>query len=290
MDIDQRNIEKGALPEILPRFYLNSISYLSELNASRMYAEVWSNKRSKGRKNRREIGHDGYLTTLKFGETQKRRNIDRVRFDSFVVADSINYKLQSTNLYDPMKAFMHMGGIQTNSIFSKTIKETARFTKTQPLLPVSDFHSEDHLPETLELDLEELGLSLDETSGKYYFEISTNSNDISNQHQQKLLLQILGRDDIFKKLRLLNKAGRKSIVCLFENPDYVTKTIQGTNTSRAISRLCVAWPFHETLVFDFAGTPEDYGDACLLGTLINATEDLAISESLSDKPQIDSYV
>ncbi len=39
-----------------------------------MYAEAWSNKSGKGRVNRREIGHDGYLTTLKFGETQKHLN------------------------------------------------------------------------------------------------------------------------------------------------------------------------------------------------------------------------
>lgn len=290
MNIDQKNIEKGALPEILPKFHPNSISYLSELNSSRMYAEAWSNKRSKGRVNRREIGHDGYLTTLKYGETQKRRKIDKVRFDSFIVADSVNFKLQSTSLYDPMKAFIHMGGIQTNSILNQTIKATSRFVKAQQILPVTDFHSEDYLPETLELGLEELNLSQDEISGKYYFEISTNSNDISNQHQQKLLLQILGRDNIFKKLQLLNKAGRKSIVCLFESPDYITKTLQGASTSLAIPGLCVAWPFHETLVFDFAGAPEEYSNACLLGTLINATEDLAISESWSDKLQIDRYV
>jgi len=47
MNIDERDIEKGALPEILPKFYPDSISYLSELNAYRMYAEIWSNKRSK---------------------------------------------------------------------------------------------------------------------------------------------------------------------------------------------------------------------------------------------------
>jgi hypothetical protein len=150
-----------------------------------------------------------------------------------------------------------MGGIQTNSIFNKTIKETTSFTESRSLLPVSDFHSKGYLPETLELDLEELGLSQDKKSGKYYFEISTNSNDISNQHQQMLLLQILGRDDIFKKLQLLYKAGRKSIRCIFENPGYVTKNIKRTDTSIAIPKLCVAWPLHETLVFDFAGTPDN---------------------------------
>jgi hypothetical protein len=36
--------------------------------------------------------------------------------------------------------------------------------------------------------------------------------------------------------------------------------------------LCVAWPFQETLVFDFAGAPEDYSETCLLGTLIKTEE------------------
>ncbi len=47
MDIDQRDIEKGGLAEILPKFHLNSISYLGELNASRMYAEVWGDAKTK---------------------------------------------------------------------------------------------------------------------------------------------------------------------------------------------------------------------------------------------------
>jgi hypothetical protein len=33
MNIDQRDIEKGSLHEILPGFYPDSISYLSELNS-----------------------------------------------------------------------------------------------------------------------------------------------------------------------------------------------------------------------------------------------------------------
>ncbi len=73
MDIDQRDIKKGALPEILPRFYPDSISYLSELNACRMYAEIWSNKRSKEREKRREIRHEGYLKTLESGEGKKTK-------------------------------------------------------------------------------------------------------------------------------------------------------------------------------------------------------------------------
>jgi hypothetical protein len=64
MDIDLRNIEKDALPGILPRFYPNSISYLYELNDFRMYAEVWSNKKSKENAKRMEIGHAGYMKTL----------------------------------------------------------------------------------------------------------------------------------------------------------------------------------------------------------------------------------
>ncbi len=60
-----------------------------------------------------------------------------------------------------------------------------------------------------------------------------------------------GREDIFMKLRFLNKAGRKHIRCLFENPENVIKNMGMTNP---IPRLCVARPFDETMVFDFAGT------------------------------------
>jgi len=145
----------------------------------------------------------------------------------------------------------------------------------------------------LELDLAKLGLSQDEKTKKHCFEISTNSNDISNQYQKTLIVQILGRDDIFQKLQLLYKVGRKNIRCLFENPDYVTKN---TGQSNAIPKLCVAWPFHETLVFDFAGTPEEYGEVCLLGTLteakdkgVKAPEPPAKDTRWLDGPQIDSY-
>ena len=289
MDIDQRDIEKGALSEILPKFYPNGISYLSELNACRMYAEIWSNKRSKEGEKRMEIGHAEYLKTLEFGKRNKKRKSDKVRFDYFVVADSINYKVKR-DVYGERKAFIQMGGRQTNAVFHKIIKAKTGSLETQSPLPDSEFHTEDYLPKTLELDLEELGLSQDEKSKKYYFEISTNSTDISNQYQQMLLLQVLGRDDIFKKLQLLYKVGRKNIRCLFENPGYVIKIIKTVGTSSTISRLCVAGPFHETLVFDFAGTPEEYGEACLLGTLITETEGPANSEGGSDEPQIDSYV
>jgi hypothetical protein len=285
MDIDQRDIEKGALPEILPKFYSDSISYLSELNACRMYAEIWSNKRSKEREKRREIRHEGYLKTLESGEGKKRRKVDRVRFGSFVVADSINYKIEK-NIYGDQKVFMQMGGIQTNSILNKIIKAKTRISETKSLLLESDFHSEGYLTETLELDLEELGLHQDKKSNKYYFEISTNVDDISNQNQKILLFQVLGRDDIFEKLHLLYEVGRKQIRCLIENPENVIKT---AGTSKTIPRLCVAWPFHETLVFDFAGTPEEYGEACLLGTLIKTTEGQAKSEEAPGEPRIDSY-
>ncbi len=65
--------------------------------------------------------------------------------------------------------------------------------------------------------------------------------------------------------------------------------------------MCVARPFLETIVFDFAGTPEYYSDACLLGTLIKEkeekvernekpTEDPTEDEGWLDGPSIDSYV
>ena len=285
MDIDQRDIEKGVLPEILPKFYPDSISYLSELNACRMYAEMWNNKRSKEREKRREIGHEGYLKTLESGEGKKRRKVDRVRFCSFVVADSVNYKVQ-INIYGDQKVFIQMGGIQTNSILNKIITAKTSISETKSLLPDSDFHSEGYLPETLELDLEKLGLHQDKKSNKYYFEISTNVDDISNQNQKMLLFQVLGRDDILEKLHLLYEVGRKHIRCLIENPENVIKNV---GTSKTIPKLCIAWPFHETLVFDFAGIPEDYGEACLLGTLIRTTEGQAKSEGRLNKPQIDSY-
>ena len=100
-------------------------------------------------------------------------------------------------------------------------------------------------------------------------------------------MQVLGRDGLFEKMHLLYQVGRKHIVCLFENPEEVRKRV---STLNPIPRLCVAWPFHETLVFDFAGRLKDYGEVCLLGTLIKATEGLVESEVYSDVPQIDCYV
>jgi len=106
-------------------------------------------------------------------------------------------------------------------------------------------------------------------------------------------LQVLGRDDLFEKLHLLHQVGRKYIVCLFENPEDIRERIGRLNP---IPRLCVAWPFHETLVFDFAGTHEEYGDSCLLGTLIKETGKKAKGRKVqpedtgwNDGPQIDSF-
>ncbi len=292
MNIDQSEIEKGALSEILPKFCSNSISYLSELNAYRMYAEMWSNKRSKEGQKRSEIGHTGYLKTLEFGENKKRRKVDRVRFDHFVTADSVNYKTERT-VYGKLYIYIQIGGVQANSIFSKIIKAKTSIFKTRSLSPDSDSISKGDLPETLKLDMSKMGLSQDEETKKYYFEISTNVDSISNQNQEMILLQILGKDDLFEKMHLLHKVGRKNIRCFFESPEYVEKN---SRAPKVIPRLCVAWPFHETLVFDFAGTPEGYGDACLLGTLIKAEEKIDKVQKTPTKdtgwldgPQIDSY-
>ncbi len=63
-----------------------------------------------------------------------------------------------------------------------------------------------------------------------------------------------------------------------------------------IPRLCVAWPFQETLIFDFAGTPEEYGDACLFGTLtktwsrvVKLPENSTDDTGLLNRPQLDSF-
>lgn len=212
MDLDQRDIEKGALPGILPRFYPNCIPYLSELNDYRMYAEVWSNKKSKENAKRMEIGHAGYMQTLEFGERNQKRQSDKVRFD--------------------------------------------------------------------------------------YFEVSTNSIMNSSYSQRVLLMHIYGEEAFSERMQLLYKVERKYIRCLFEDPAIFERNRSMSNT---ISRLCVAWPFFETIVFDFAGTLEDYCDACLFGTLINekeekvernekATEDQTEDEGWLDGPGIDSYI
>jgi hypothetical protein len=294
INIDQRDIKKGSLPEILPKFYPNSISYLSELNEYRMYAEVWSNKRSKEWKRRSEIGQEGYLKTLEFGEEKKRRKTDKVRFDYFVVANSVNYIAKGKKPY----VHIQMGGIQTNSIINEIIESERRILKKQPDYPSSAFHSKEYLPETLDMKLDELELHPDKKTNKYYFEIHTNTTDFSNPFQKIILEQVLGKEAFSEKMQLLHKVGRKYIRCFFEKPENVKKN---TDTPNVISRLCVAGPFLETIVFDFAGTLEDYSDACLLGTLIKekeekvernetATEDPTEEEGWLDDPKIDSYI
>ncbi|ODS31996.1 MAG: hypothetical protein SCARUB_02884 [Candidatus Scalindua rubra] len=295
MNIDQRDIEKGSLIEILPKFYPNSISYLSEINEYRMYAEMWSNRRKNAREKRREIGHEGYLKTLEMGERKKRRKSDKVRFDYFVAADSVNYVVKRGSLYGELIGHIQMGGIQTNSIFSEIIKANRHLFEIQSLYPSRAFHSESYLPKTLEINLEDLDLQLDEKSNKYYFEISTNTTDFSNLFQRIILSQILGEDVFSEKLQLLHKVDRKYIRCLFENPEYVSRNV---SISDAISRLCVVLPFHETIIVDFAGSFEDYGEACLLGILIKAKEKqiekriiekLAKNTKWPEDPLIDSY-
>jgi len=128
----------------------------------------------------KEIGYEGYLTTLEVGERIKRRKVDRVRFDYFVVADSVNYIVKD----EKPCAYIQMGGIQTNSIFNEIIKSERRILKNQPDYPSSDFHSKEHLPKAFDIKLEELDLQLDKKTNKYYFEISTNTTDFSNLFQK----------------------------------------------------------------------------------------------------------
>lgn len=291
MDIDKRDIEKGPLQEILPNFYPNSISHLSELNEYRLYAEMWSNDRNRannGKEKRKQIGHEGYLKTLEMGELIKKRKIDRVRFESFVVADSVNY----TAKWGDPHANVQMGGIQTNPAFNEIIRENSHLFEIQSRYPGTDFHSEDYLPKTVDIDLEALDLKKDEETNKFYFEIPTNLGEIQNKFQKMVLLKVLGEDVFSEKLELLYKIKRTHIRCLFEDPEYVWK-------KKNISRLCVVWPFHEKIVVDFAGTFEDCEDVCLLGKLIE--EEILFEEGTAKIPgnneemfslasQIDSYV
>ncbi len=281
MDLDRRDIEKGALPGFLPRFYPNSIPYLSELNDYRMYAEVWSNKKSKENAKRMEIGHAGYMQTLEFGERNQKRQSDKVRFDYFVVADSINYTAERGKAY----ANIQLGGIQTNSIINKIIKANRRLYKIHSRYPSSDFHSEGYLPKTLDINLKELDLQLDKETNKYYFEVSTNSIMNSSYSQRVLLMHIYGEEAFAERMQLLYKVERKYIRCLFENPRIFERNRSMSNT---ISRLCVAWPFLETIVFDFTGTLEYYNEVCLLGTLIKEAEEAGSEEGFKT-PRIDGY-
>ena len=166
------------------------------------------------------------------------------------------------------------------------MKQIENYQKDINFISNHDSCYKDNLPKQNNIYLEQLDLQQDENINKHYFEISTNVDYISNQNQKMFLLQVLGGDVFFEKLQLLYKAGRKHIRCLFENPENVTKN---TGMSNLIPRLCVAWPFHETLVFDFAGKLEDYGEVCLLGTLIKASEGRTKSEFRSEVLQIDSY-
>ncbi len=138
----------------------------------------------------------------------------------------------------------------------------------------------------------------DKKTNKYYFEIHTDTTDFSNRSQKVILTQVLGKEAFIEKMQLLHKVGRKYIRCLFENPEIFKRNTSPSNT---ISRLCAAWPFLETIVFDFAGTLEDYSNACLLGTLIKGKEEKVVrnekvtensveDEGRLDEPQIDSYI
>ncbi|MCP4265125.1 MAG: hypothetical protein GY777_06050 [Candidatus Brocadiaceae bacterium] len=284
MNIDKRDIKKGALSEILPEFQTNSISYLSELNDYRMYAETWSNSRAKVGEKRSEIGHTGYLKTLESGEKGKKRKSDKVRFDYFVVANSINYN-RVKNIYGEQDTYIQIGGVQNNTIFNDIIKAGIS-PATQTLLPDTVFHSNCYLPQTVSFDLKKLDLRRDKKSNKHYFEIPTKVDNISNENQKIFLLHVLGKRDIYKKLHLLNTVDRTHIRCLFENPSNIRDNIGATNV---IPRFCVAWPFNETLVFDFAGVPEDYGEVCVLGTHLKMKKVRVENEICHDKPQIDSY-
>ncbi len=265
MDIDNRDIKKGLLPEILSDFHPNSISYLRELNEYRMYAEIWSNNRNTAWQKRKEIGHEGYLKTLAMGESMKRRKIDKVRFNSFIVADSVNYNVKGRDNH----AHTVIGSIRSSAILNNIIKDDKRLLKVQSQFPSADFHAEEFIPEPLEINLLDLDLQMETKGSKFLFEIPTNATEISNINQKTILFHAFGNDAISKKLPLLYKANRKAIRFLFEDPAYQQKS---RNTQSTISRLCVARPFDETIVIDFTATLDDYEEICLLGTLIEKSE------------------
>ncbi len=264
MNIDQREIKKGALQEILTEFYPNSISYLRELIEYRMYAEIWSNNRNAAWQKRKEIGHEGYLKTLAMGEVMKRRKIDKVRFDSFLVANSVNYTVKG----DDKSAHAILGCIQDNTIFNNIIEENRHLSRMQSQFPGLDFHPEEFIPDPLEINLWNLNLQKDAKENKCFFEIHTNATEILNINQKMFLFHIFGNDALSKKLPLLSKSNRKTIRFLFENP----VNLERKHTLNMIPRLCVARPFDETIVIDFAATLEDYEETCLLGTLIRQTD------------------
>ena len=230
-----------------------------------MYAEIWSNNRNTAWQKRKEIGHEGYLKTLAMGETVKRRKVDKVRFNSFIVADSVNYTLKGGSLH----ALATIGDIQNNTIINNAIKKNQNLLKVHSQFPSADFHAEEYIPGPLEIDLRNLDLQKDAKEGKYFFEIQTNAKEIPNINQRLILLHLFGEDAISKKLPLLYKANRKAIRFLFVEPAYLER---GKNTKLMISRVCVARPFAETIVIDFAARPEDYEDTCLLGTPIKQSD------------------
>ncbi len=265
MDIDYRDIKKGLLPDILSDFYPNSISYLRELNEYRMYAETWSNNRNTAWEKRKEIGHEGYLKTLAMGEVVKRRKVDKVRFNFFIVADSVNYNVKGRD----NRTHTILGSIQSNTIFNSIVKENRHLLKRQSQFPSMDFHVEEFIPEPLEINMLDLDLQKDTKEDKYFFEILTNATEVPNINQKTILLHAFGNDAISKKLPLLYKSNRKAIRFLFEDPAYIERN---KNIRNIISRSCVTRSFDETIVIDFAATLDDYEEICLLGTPVTQLE------------------
>jgi hypothetical protein len=265
MDIDLREIKKGPLPETLSGFYPNSISYLRELNEYRMYAEIWSNSRNTAWQKRKEIGHEGYLKTLAMGETVKRRKIDIVRFGSFAVADSVNYTVRAGDNCPHVT----IGCTRHNTIINNIVNENRHLLKMQSQFPGTDFHAEEFIPDALEINLFNLNLKHDTEENRHFFEIPTNSTEIPNINQKKILLHVFGEDAISKKFPLLYKSNRKAIRFLFEGPAHLKRN---NNTRNAISRSCVARPFDETIVVDFAATLEDREEIYTLGTLLKQAD------------------
>ena len=261
MNIDDRDFKKGLLEENVPDFYPDSISYLRELNEYRMYAEIWSNNRNTAWQKRKEIGHEGYLKTLAMGETVKRRKIDKIRFGSFVVADSVNYSVRAGDNCPHIT----LGCTRHNMIFNNIVNKNRHLLKLQSKFPGTDFHAEEFIPGLLEINLLNLKLKHDTEENRHFFEIPTNATEIPNDNQKKILFHVFGEDAISKKLPLLYKSNRKAIRFLFESPANLKKN---NNTRNTTSRSCVARPFDETIVIDFAATLEDQEETYILGTLL----------------------
>lgn len=269
MNIDQTNIKKGPLRKILPHFFPNSISYLSELNEYRIYAEMWHNKRNEEAKKRMDITDPNFKQTLHFGvqaykktvqqktEFRQRKPDDIIRFEHFVLAESVNYHI---NIYGDL--MLQLSGIERNSILEDEFSVCNDLKKGMNLQAGSTFHSDENTPGKIDVALKNLDLQKCEKSGNCYFEINTGSKDISNTYQDKILKIILGEHEFTEKLGLLYRADRKQIRCIFENPGYVREKALGGNV---IPRLCIAEPFYETLIFNFAGTLDDCEEVCLLG-------------------------